>query len=329
MPADEEAHPLAGRLSGQAASLGPHVVGRRVVVRRLLRGETGPTGGPAFTDLLGTCLSWGPTACVVAPESGAPVTIALVDIVSGKPVPPRPSVRQRVAAGEIERRTVRMFPGIHTEPLGEWVLRSDPAPIGRLYKRANSCLAIGSPGLGLAQASSLVEQWYAARDRDRLIQVESGSEVEAGLIDLGWRPLEGGTAELRLGSVTQVRRALGRAGDPEQSGDLDQAGDVAVVAPESSPDRALVVVPGPGEALAQGRAVLDGDWLGVHDLRVRLERRRRGLGREVMGALLEWGAERGALTVWLHVETDNPAGRGFYDALGLRVHHQVRYLSRA
>ena len=44
-------------LAPQAASLGPHVVGERVVVRRLLRGETGPTGGPAFTDLLGTCLS--------------------------------------------------------------------------------------------------------------------------------------------------------------------------------------------------------------------------------------------------------------------------------
>ena len=75
-----------GGMSPQAASLGPHVVGERVVVRRLLRGETGPTGGPAFIDLLGTCLSWGDGECVVAPESGEPVRIALADIVSGKPV---------------------------------------------------------------------------------------------------------------------------------------------------------------------------------------------------------------------------------------------------
>lgn len=307
----------SGRLAGQAASLGPHVVGERVVVRRLVRGETGPTGGPAFTDLLGSCLSWGPTSCVVAPESGEPVEIALADIVSGKPVPPRPSVRQRVSARDAELRVVRMFPGVETEPLGEWLLRSDPAPFGRLYKRANSCLAIGSPAVGLPEAATAVRDWYAARRRDPLVQVESGSTVEAGLVDLGWRPLTDGDAEHRLGSIVRTRRALGR---------LD---DRAVVAPESGPERALVVVPGEAGAagpLAEGRAVLDGDWLGVHDLRVRLERRRQGLAREVMGALLEWGAERGALTVWLHVETDNVGGRAFYDALGLGVHHEVRYL---
>src|SRR5690242_9497064 len=70
--------------------LGPHVVGQRVVVRRLLPGQTGPSGGPAMTDLLGTCVSWGEGRCVIQPEAGEPVEIALADIVSGKPVPPRP-----------------------------------------------------------------------------------------------------------------------------------------------------------------------------------------------------------------------------------------------
>ena len=107
-----------GGMSPQAASLGPHVVGERVVVRRLLRGETGPTGGPAFIDLLGTCLSWGDGECVVAPESGEPVRIALADIVSGKPVPPRPSVRHRVPTREAEVRGLRMFPGTQHSAAG-------------------------------------------------------------------------------------------------------------------------------------------------------------------------------------------------------------------
>lgn len=309
---------VSPHLAGQAASLGPHVVGQRVVVRRLLRGETGPTGGPAFTDLLGTCVSWGADSCVIAPESGDPVTIALADIVSGKPVPPRPSVRGRVSPREAELRTVQMFPGVVTEPLGDWLLRSDPDPVGRLHKRANSCLAIGSPGVPLAEASAAVEQWYAARGRSPLLQVESGSTPETGLLDLGWQPLPHGAAELRLGSVSRVKRGLG----PTR--------DLAVHAPETAPDseRVLAVVPGEGEPLADGRAVLDGDWLGVHGLRVRLDRRRQGLARELMATLLEWGAERGALTVWLHVETDNTAGRAFYDSLGLGVHHEVRYLGR-
>ncbi|WP_300645354.1 N-acetyltransferase [Nocardioides sp.] len=330
MPDDEEAHPLApvtsaeaagrDRLTGQAASLGPHVVGQRVVVRRVVRGETGPSGGPALTDLLGTCLSWSEGFCVVQPDgrgSQEPVRIALADIVSGKPVPPRPSVRQRVPAREAELRVVRMFPGTQTEPLGEWLLRTDPAPVGRLYKRVNSCLALGAPGLPLAESAATVQQWYAVRDRDPLAQVEAGSDVEAGLLALGWRPLPHGEAELRLGSISRTLRGLRASGG---------AGDEAVVAPESDEERVLVVVPGSGEPLAEGRAVLDGDWLGLHDLRVRIDQRRRGLARAVMATLLDWGAERGALTAWLHVETDNVAARSLYDGLGLGVHHVVRYL---
>ena len=335
-------------MAGQAASLGPHVVGQRVVVRRVVRGETGPSGGPALTDLLGTCLSWDAEACVIEPDSPAgdraPVRIPLADIVSGKPVPPRPSVRQRVPAREAELRVVRMFPGTATEPLGEWLLRTDPAPIGRLYKRVNSCLALGSPGLPLPEAAAAVQQWYAARDRDPLAQVEAGSDVESGLLGLGWRPLDHGEAELRLGSISRTLRGLrARAAAPQpadpqsadpqpadrQSADPDPSAEPAlraVVAPESGEERVLVVVPGSGEPLAEGRAVLDGDWLGLHDLRVRIDQRRRGLAREVMGTLLDWGAERGALTAWLHVETDNVAARSLYDDLGLGVHHVVRYL---
>ncbi|MCW2813853.1 MAG: family N-acetyltransferase, partial [Nocardioides sp.] len=75
--------------------LGSHVVGQRVVVRRLVRGETGPSGGPAMTDLLGVCEAFGDGVLVVRPEGAASVTVALADVVSGKPVPPRPSLRDR------------------------------------------------------------------------------------------------------------------------------------------------------------------------------------------------------------------------------------------
>lgn len=310
MPEEQEAHPLASPF------LGPHVVGQRVVVRRVLRGETGPTGGPAFTDLLGVCLSFSADGCVVAPSSGPPVTIPLADIVSGKPVPPRPSVRHRVSARDAELRVARMFPGVSLEALGEWALRSDPAPVGRLYKRANSCLALGSPGLAIEEAAAAVVEWYAARDRDPLVQVEAGSPVESSLLALGWSVLPHGEAEMRIGSVSRVLRGLGPLAGSGR----------AVVAEESGPDRCLAVVP---EGRAEGRAVLDGDWLGIHDLRVRLDHRRQGLGREVVATLLDWGASQGALTVWLHVETDNVPATAFYDALGLAPHHVVRYLAQA
>jgi hypothetical protein len=54
-----------------------------------------------MTDVVGMCTAWGDGVCVVAPESGPPVTIAIADIVSGKPVPPRPPrIRQQSRRGE-------------------------------------------------------------------------------------------------------------------------------------------------------------------------------------------------------------------------------------
>lgn len=89
---------------GTGHNLGPHVVGTRVVVRRFVRGETGPTGGPAFTDLLGICETWGPDSLTIRAEDGSLTEIAIADVVSGKPVPPRPSRFRRLTEEEVDAR---------------------------------------------------------------------------------------------------------------------------------------------------------------------------------------------------------------------------------
>ena len=75
--------------------LGPHVVGHRVVVRRLLPGETGPTGGPALTDATGICESWGDGVVGLRLEDGTLLEIRTEDIVAGKQIPPRPPRRRQ------------------------------------------------------------------------------------------------------------------------------------------------------------------------------------------------------------------------------------------
>lgn len=89
---------------GAGHTLGPHVVGIRVVVRRVVRGETGPSGGPALTDLLGICESWGPESLTIRAEDGSLTEIPLADVVSGKPVPPRPSRFRRLTDAEVDAR---------------------------------------------------------------------------------------------------------------------------------------------------------------------------------------------------------------------------------
>ena len=73
--------------------LGPHCVGQRVVLRQVVHGERGPSGGPALTDVLGVMESWTETATTVRREDGTIVEVARADLVAGKVVPPRPPRR--------------------------------------------------------------------------------------------------------------------------------------------------------------------------------------------------------------------------------------------
>ena len=70
-------------------------VGRRVVVRRVVAGEVGPSGGPAMTDVVGTLVASDEATLTVEPENGDSVVIAWDDVVAAKPVPPRPVRRTR------------------------------------------------------------------------------------------------------------------------------------------------------------------------------------------------------------------------------------------
>ena len=294
-----------------------------MVVRRLLRGETGPTGGPAFTDLLGTCTAWGDGVMTLVPDSadspgspgspgdGAPVVIALADVVSGKPVPPRPSHLTRVSARAAEEHTLSLWPGMETVALGEWVLRCAPETDGRLIKRANSCLAMGSPGRPVPAAASALVAFYRERGRQPMAQVERGSDVEREFAAAAWQPFGSGDALFLAAPLAQLHRRL----PPTEVVGLRLSQDSA------SDPRPVAEVPG-----GRASAVLDGDWLAIHGLAVEPEQRRRGLATALLGALVEWGAECGARTVWLHVEDDNAPARALYDGLGFTVHHRVRYL---
>lgn len=263
-----------------------------------------------MTDLLGTCLAWVDGRCVVQPEEGEPVEIPIADIVSGKPVPPRPSVRMRVSARDAELHTASLWPTVETTPLGDWVLRTDTAPVGRLRRRGNSCLAMGDPGRSFEEAAAAVRAFYDERGRPAYVQVETGSPEDAAFAAAGWEHDPTGDAEHRLASLSQVRRRV------RASPDLADLASLVVDGP-----RAAVVI----DDRAAGEAAIDHDWIGIHAIEVDPAHRRRGLATAVLAELLGWGAEQGASTVWLHVETDNAAALQWYDALGLLPHHTCRY----
>lgn len=302
----ESADPQYVNPSRPQHGLGPHVVGQRVVVRRLLRGRTGPSGGPAFTDVLGICLSWDERTCVVQPEAGPPVTLALADIVSGKPVPPRAPTRHRVPAAEAQRHGFALFPAMHTEPLGDWTLRHTPAATAR---RANSVLAFGPAGV--EDAHDRVVDFYERRGARPVAAVLPDSPEDEAFRARGW-VAESGDADtlFQLAGVSRVLRGL--RGTPPAEVAYDERGGLVTVRID---ERAI------------GVAAYAEDWVGVRSIEVDPAHRRRGLTQAVLAALLEWGAERGATTAYLQVLGDNAAAIALYERLGFRTHHAYRYLA--
>ena len=296
--------------------LGAHVVGQRVVVRRLLRGETGPSGGPALTDVLGMCTAWADGVCVVQPDSGGdpePVRIPISDIVSGKPVPPRAQPRMRVGAREAQVRALALWPELQTRPVGDWVLRRSASSTAR---RANSVLAMGPSGV--AGDYDEVVGFYAEHGQRPIAAVLPESAEYALFRAHGWVPESNdGDTVFELAGVAQARRSLRGARLAEADVELD--GDESLVTGRVLGDDRRVV--------ATGTAAYRDDWVGFRSIEVEPAERGRGLGLLLMARLLDWAAERGATTAYLQVLDDNGRAFALYDGLGFTVHHRYRYLA--
>jgi N-acetylglutamate synthase len=313
-------------------------VGRRVVVRTTVGDETGPSGGPALTDTLGTLESWHHSTIEVRKADGTLVTIAQADVVAAKPVPPRPHPRQRTSDEALERiASAGWLPPV-TRPLGDWVLRA----AGGFTGRANSVLVVGDPGRPLVEALDVVRSFYADQALPARAQVVVDSPWERALIQHGWyddRPLEGGV----LVQVASVVAAL-RSGHPDDT----QHDSVTISAAPTAPwiakygrrdetDEATLralLTSGDAVGLAQlgdpvtaiGRASTAGDWVGLFAVAVDPGHRRRGLGSAVVRALLGWAAEQGAVTAYLQVAAPNAAALSMYAKFGFATHHRYRYL---
>ena len=299
-----------------------------------------------MTDLLGVMESWDAVTTRVRTEDGTLTEIAIADIVSGKPVPPRASTRMRVSAEQACLMANASWPPIHTRPLGDWLLRAS----GGFSARANSVMAVGDPGMPFDAAVDAVVRFYREHDLTPWAQVVVGSETADRFLAARWPSARPGEADsqFQIAAVAQAARAA-RAllpADPpavdvvervspawlaNDSRALthrdaavavldgpDQVGFVEVAAPGARPDEPL---------LAKGRVACDGDWAGITDVWVAPEHRRRGLGVVVLDAMFSWAAERGASTVYLQVRADNAPALGLYATLGFRTHHSYRYLA--
>ncbi len=294
-------------------------------------GERGPSGGPALTDVLGTCESWTDSEIGVRRERGDLVTIPRADIVSGKTVPARPSPLRRLGAEEADRRAHPGWLPVEQEAVGTWLMRASAG----FSNRGNSVLALGDPGLPLEEALARITQWYAARGLPPRGHALPDSPGARAFEAAGWERYE--PTVLMLASLARALRHTPSSDLAVQedaaldAGWLDtderaaRHGEAARQVLEAGEVVFATVRDGEGRVGARGRGAFHDDWLGVSSLWTAPQGRRRGLGSAVLRSLLQWGAERGATTAYLQVVESNPDAIRLYESRGFERHHGYAY----
>ncbi|KAA1400233.1 GNAT family N-acetyltransferase [Aeromicrobium ginsengisoli] len=306
-------------------------IGQRIVVRHVV-GGTGPSGGPAMSDVIGRVRAVDENSVTLERRDGRTQVVVLSDVVTWKPVPDRPLRRRRaadVSADELTRITSLGWPAIESVQLGEWELRTSR----RFTGRANSVAVHGDPGVGLDVALDRVLEFYGSHDVPALAQVVVGSAAERDFLDARWTPMAG----YHGGAVVQVA-------DLDPAYDTDGAARIAPTADDdwlanygrvNDPAAARAVLEGPATvgfvsigspAVAIGRVVVTGEWAGIACVEVAPDQRRRGLARRVVETSLAWAVERGADKAYLQTMRTNHAALALYEPYGFVDHHDYRYL---
>ncbi len=313
-----EPDPLAGAVPGQ----------RWTVRQRLADGSA--------TDLVGWIDVLAPGHLHLGTSDGRVHVVERRDVVVARRAPaaaggPPP---ERTGADELERLSVPGWLAL-SEPLGDWTLRAG----GGFTGRANSCHAVGDPGLPVADAAARVVAFAATNGIEPLASVVVGSAPEAALRSLGWVDAYVPTDVLavRLADLlgtdppvpgTHVTEELevpwwNAYGESRPSG-VEPALLRLVLA--GHPPRAFAAA-GPRDApFGIGRGHLSGGWLGVAALWTRPDHRRQGWASALIRALAHWGARRGARYGYLQVAAANAPALAASGRLGFRRHHGYLYL---
>ncbi len=303
-----------------------HDVGRRVSVRRRVEG--------GLTDVLGHLLDLADGHLTVL-SRGEVLTLATADVTAAKVVPPATPRRgwqvPDVSPADMQRICWAGWPARDHELLGDWALRAH----GGITGRANSAMAVGDPGMPVADALEQAARWYAGRGLPPLLQLPLADPANEAMAAAGWERLHvtvvqvAPVAAVLAAAPAQTVRAVV---EPTPSADwlslmhdLDDDVDAHVAILTGPPVVGFATLYDGTDPVGIGRVSVEGEWCGVTSVDVVPAARRRGIGSEVMVALLAWAQDRGASSSYLQVRAGNPAALRLYDTLGYVTHHPYVY----
>lgn len=326
-------------------------IGDRVVVRYLL-GDATPAdwrGDPraARSDVTGILVAAGD------PRTGEPLQLDRDGVTESIPHDAITSIRllsaKPVRNSEIravEHAAALAWPGVESAWIDGWLVRAG----GGFTRRANCALPL-EPSARSATSLPRIAEWYRRRDLpmllalpDRLITPGAfsgipGVEVQFLTADLQTLSGPASSGSVSSGAVPDIRlddapsaawlRAYGGDRSDERPG-IDVEPAAAVIGAARGPLTFATI--GTDEVIATGRAAVtegpDGvRRLGLTALWTQAAHRRRGLSAAILDRLVAWGAQQGATSAYVQVETTNQVAGAWYRRRGFGLHHTMRYLT--
>lgn len=238
----------------------------------------------------------------------------------------------------VDNASLAAWPAFEEVVQDGWLLRFSQG----FSKRCNSVTAREAGNLELGRKIQECDRWYRTRSRPpifRLTPFSAPAGLDGALEQRGYSVFEPTLVEgldltgggwSRRGAVPDELRFLPLPEWVRTYHALAGAGGDQVAAHEQvlgsirSP-RALAVLTDGDGPMACGLGVLDGGLFGLFDFVTAPDRRRQGLGRRLLEALLAWGRERGAESAYLQVVRTNAPARSLYEGAGFRRLYEYWY----
>lgn len=240
----------------------------------------------------------------------------------------------RILAAELLAH--RTWPCIAEAPLGSWILRAADG----FSRRANSALAIGSPGTDLDQALKHLSAWSRKQGIQPCIKITplADPSLDDALQVRGWT----------IATPSLVLQADPQGAPPPEPSSLALHLDShpsdewfsslvrweGVSAAKAQLHHALLSrMPSPwfaswrksGSLDAVAALVRDGDVLHLYDLAVAPDRRGCGIGTRFLKALISRMRGEGVENAVLQVLESNTPARALYSSTGFVASHHYHY----
>jgi ribosomal protein S18 acetylase RimI-like enzyme len=240
----------------------------------------------------------------------------------------------------LEELALNAWPALQVTLYDGWLLRF----AGGYTRRANSVSPIYPSSLGLGEKTTFCERSYAARRLPAVFKITPAvqpPDLDAALAQTGYA--RDGETSVQVASLAMVPSAtvdsvaMETRPTPEWLSDFCRLRGVdsrllptmAGMLEAIVPAHCFMTIRGDGETLAMGLAVLERGYVSLHDIVTAPTARNRGLGSQLVAALLEWGRAGGARKATLAVMCDNAPALHLYAKLGFVETYRYWYRVKA